>query len=95
VTAEPVQWSRGATSSSCRASTMRAANLTFVEGASTSLRRAARLLPLRRAGRRNRRRSRPRELQQLVIAINGSFDVLVDDGETRRVVQLNAATRAC
>lgn len=30
-----------------------------------------------------------RELQQLVIAASGSFDVLVDDGETRRVVQLN------
>lgn len=30
-----------------------------------------------------------RDLQQLVIAVNGSFDVLVDDGETRRVVQLN------
>jgi dTDP-4-dehydrorhamnose 3,5-epimerase-like enzyme len=30
-----------------------------------------------------------RNLQQLVIAVSGSFDVLVDDGETRRVVQLN------
>lgn len=30
-----------------------------------------------------------RELKQLVIAVNGSFDVLLDDGEQRRVVQLN------
>jgi dTDP-4-dehydrorhamnose 3,5-epimerase-like enzyme len=32
-----------------------------------------------------------RALQQLVIALSGSFDVLLDDGSTRRTVTLNRA----
>lgn len=34
-----------------------------------------------------------RALQQLVIAASGSFDVLLDDGTTRRTVTLNRASR--
>lgn len=30
-----------------------------------------------------------RELQQILIAVSGSFDVLIDDGENRRTVSLN------
>lgn len=30
-----------------------------------------------------------RELQQILIAVSGSFDVVIDDGENRRTVSLN------
>ncbi len=30
-----------------------------------------------------------RELEQLIVAISGSFDVILDDGENRRIVTLN------
>ncbi len=30
-----------------------------------------------------------KELQQLVIAVSGSFDVLIDDGKSKKVVSLN------
>jgi dTDP-4-dehydrorhamnose 3,5-epimerase-like enzyme len=35
-----------------------------------------------------------RELQQLIVAVMGSFDVLLDDGERKRVVTLNRAYNA-
>ena len=30
-----------------------------------------------------------RELQQLIVAISGSFDLILDDGENKRIVSLN------
>lgn len=34
-----------------------------------------------------------RELQQLIVSVMGSFDVLLDDGDRKRVVSLNRAHR--
>ena len=53
------------------------------------LRHRARLLPVRRAGRRGSRRPCPPTLRQLIVAMSGSFDVVLDDGREQERFHLN------
>jgi dTDP-4-dehydrorhamnose 3,5-epimerase-like enzyme len=65
-------------------------NLTFVEGgrqASFEIRRVYYLYDV--PGGESRAGHAHKELQQLLIAVAGSFDVVLDDGRTRDVVTLN------
>ena len=59
-------------------------NLTFVEAPADPVRHRAGLLSVRRARRRRRGGHAHRTLHQLLVAMSGSFDVVVDDGAERR-----------
>jgi dTDP-4-dehydrorhamnose 3,5-epimerase-like enzyme len=68
----------------------RRGNLTFVEGdrhAPFEIRRVYYLYDV--PGGATRAGHAHRGLQQLLIAVSGSFDVVLDDGRTREVVTLN------
>lgn len=68
----------------------RRGNLTFVEGdkhAPFEIRRVYYLYDV--PGGATRAGHAHRSLQQLLIAVSGSFDVVLDDGRTREVVTLN------
>ena len=67
-------------------------NLTFIEGnvhCPFPIQRVYYLYDV--PGGANRGGHSHKKLRQLIIAVNGSFDVLLDDGEHRKVVTLNRA----